>query len=58
MQKAVGINPVISIFALLIGEQLGGLLGAILAIPVATAISAIVEDLSAKKAAEEIKLEE
>ncbi|MBN1326237.1 AI-2E family transporter [Candidatus Falkowbacteria bacterium] len=58
MQKAVGINPVISIFALLIGEQLGGLFGAILAIPVATAISAIVEDLSAKKTAEEIKLEE
>ena len=39
MQKAVGINPVVSIVALLVGAQLFGITGAILAIPVATACS-------------------
>lgn len=58
MQKAVGLNPVVSITALLIGGQLGGAFGAILAIPVATALSAIIEDLYGKKIAEEVKLEE
>lgn len=58
MQRAVGLNPVISITALLIGGQLGGVFGAILAIPVATALSAIIENLYGKKVAEEVKLEE
>jgi predicted PurR-regulated permease PerM len=58
MQKAVGLNPVISISALLIGGQLGGVFGAVLAIPVATALSVIAEDIFEKRAAEEIKLEE
>jgi predicted PurR-regulated permease PerM len=45
MQKAVGINPVVSIVALLVGEQLFGIVGAILAIPVATACSVIAMEI-------------
>lgn len=44
MQKAVGINPVVSIIAILIGGKIGGLLGVVLAIPVATVISTIIFD--------------
>ncbi len=40
MQKAVGLNPLVSIVALLVGAKLFGIVGALLAIPVATAISA------------------
>lgn len=42
MQKAVGLNPVISIVALLVGAKLFGIVGAILSIPVATALSVAV----------------
>lgn len=38
MQKAVGLNPVLSIVSLLIGGQLFGIPGMLLAIPVTTAI--------------------
>ncbi|MSR85137.1 AI-2E family transporter [Candidatus Uhrbacteria bacterium] len=39
MQKAVGLNPIVSIIAFMVGAQLFGVVGAIFAIPVATAIS-------------------
>ena len=45
MNKAVGLNPVVVILALLIGAQLGGVLGAILAVPIATSLSVFVGDL-------------
>jgi predicted PurR-regulated permease PerM len=45
MQKAVGMNPIVSISALLIGFKLAGVMGAILSIPVATAISVFIKDL-------------
>jgi predicted PurR-regulated permease PerM len=58
MQKAVGLNPIVSIIALLIGARVGGLIGVILAIPVATAISVIVQELwASKEKVEEIKEE-
>jgi predicted PurR-regulated permease PerM len=38
MQKAVGLNPVISIVALLVSAKLFGIIGVVLAIPAATAI--------------------
>ncbi|MFA6429591.1 MAG: AI-2E family transporter [Patescibacteria group bacterium] len=41
MQKAVGINPIISIIAFLVGAKLFGVLGAIFAIPLATALSLV-----------------
>lgn len=44
MQKAVGLNPIISIAVLLMGFKVAGVVGAILAIPVATAISVFVQD--------------
>ncbi len=44
MQKAVGLNPLISIIALLVGAQLYGILGALLAIPVATAIAVVYKE--------------
>ncbi|OGH69807.1 MAG: hypothetical protein A3C90_03265 [Candidatus Magasanikbacteria bacterium RIFCSPHIGHO2_02_FULL_51_14] len=49
MQRAVGLNPVISIVALLVGAQLAGILGALVAIPVATALSVFIHDVLEKK---------
>lgn len=57
MRKAVGINPVISICALLIGVRLGGFAGVILAIPLATALLVFFEDFLEKKHTDEVKLE-
>lgn len=45
MQKAVGLNPVVSIVAILTGVKLAGVLGALLAIPVATAVSVFLHDI-------------
>lgn len=45
MRQAVGLNPITSILALLIGFKLGGFMGAILAIPTATAAGVIIRDL-------------
>ncbi len=58
MQKTVGLNPVVSIVALLIGGKLGGIIGVILAIPVVTALSVFVEDVIDKRKEEELVLEE
>jgi predicted PurR-regulated permease PerM len=55
MKKAVGLNPIVVILSLFIGAKLAGVLGAILAIPVATAISVFIGDLIKDK---ESKLEE
>jgi len=53
MQKAVGLNPIISIAVLLIGFQLAGIAGAILSIPVATAASVFIQDIFDHRLAEE-----
>lgn len=45
MEKTVGLHPVLVITALVLGQQMGGLLGVILAVPVATIASIIAEDL-------------
>lgn len=45
MQKVAGLNPIVSIVALLVGFQIGGLLGAILAIPVAALLSVFLNDV-------------
>lgn len=49
MKKAVGLNPVAVILALLIGAKLGGTIGAILAVPLATAMGIFVLDMVNKK---------
>jgi predicted PurR-regulated permease PerM len=44
MHKATGLHPVVCIFALLVGVETAGLVGAFLAIPVATVLSVPVGD--------------
>lgn len=56
MQKAVGLNPVYSILALLIGAQFAGVIGLILAIPSATIISVIVQEIMAKRQKDDAKI--
>lgn len=55
MQKAVGLNPIVSIVAIMIGFSVGGIMGALLSIPVATAGTVLVEDLLHKKHAMSMK---
>lgn len=49
MKKALGLNPIVVILALLIGAKIGGVLGAILSVPITTALSVFVDDLVEKK---------
>ncbi len=46
MQRAVGLHPIIVISVILIGAKLGGVVGAILAVPAATAGFILLEDFS------------
>lgn len=46
MKKQLGLNPVIIIVAMLIGARLAGIIGLILAVPVATAIGLAVKDFT------------
>ena len=45
MQKVTGLNPIISILALLVGIKAGGIVGAIFSIPLAMMGVVILEDL-------------
>jgi predicted PurR-regulated permease PerM len=45
MQKAVGLNPIVSIVAFMVGGKLFGVVGAIFAIPVATAVSVALPEI-------------
>lgn len=45
MEKAVGLNPIISILALLAGFKLAGVIGAVLSIPVSTALAVFIKDI-------------
>lgn len=59
MQKTVGLNPIISVIALLVGAKLAGVVGIILSIPVATALNVIVQEVwKSKEAVEEIAEQE
>lgn len=49
MKKAVGLNPIAVILALMVGAKIAGTLGAILAIPVATAVGLFVGDMMNRK---------
>ena len=51
MQKAVGLHPIVSITVLLIGFKLGGVVGALLAIPVATAVGVFLGDIFGERKA-------
>ncbi len=45
MQKAVGLNPLVSIISMLIGARLFGVIGALLAIPFATALMVVIKEV-------------
>ena len=45
MQKVTGLNPIISIVALLVGFKIAGVAGAALSIPLATMASVFVYDV-------------
>lgn len=47
--KTTGLNPIVVIMALLVGNQLAGISGMILSVPVATVIVEILEDLAKQK---------
>ncbi|MEX1334207.1 MAG: AI-2E family transporter [Candidatus Limnocylindrales bacterium] len=48
MKEAVGLPPFVVMVSLLVGGAVAGLIGALLAVPVATAISAIMENTQAR----------
>jgi predicted PurR-regulated permease PerM len=45
MSKSVGVNPVLVILGILVGGSLGGVVGAIIAVPVLSGISVFVQDM-------------
>ena len=57
MHKAVGLNPLIIIFAMLVGAQLAGLVGVIVAIPASTIIGIFLKDFVAEKEKNDLTLE-
>lgn len=46
MRRAVGLSPIVIIFSLLVGAKLLGFLGVIIAVPVASALSVLLETLN------------
>ena len=53
MNRAVGVHPLAIILALLIGGSLFGIIGAVLAVPIAATVSVIIEDLRNHSSEEE-----
>src|SRR5690606_16549498 len=51
MERAVGLNPLFIIIALLSGGALMGIMGALIAVPVAVVVSAVLEDIRAHEMA-------
>lgn len=52
MERAVGLNPLLIIIALLAGGSLMGIMGAIIAVPLAVVISAVLEEVRSQAAAD------
>lgn len=52
MERAVGLNPLLIIIALLAGGSLMGIMGAIIAVPVAVVVAAVLEEVRSGAAAE------
>lgn len=53
VRKIIGIPPIISILAIIIGGKLGGFLGVLLAIPMATVLMEFLNDLAERKKAKQ-----
>jgi predicted PurR-regulated permease PerM len=51
-RRSVGLHPVIVIVALLIGAEIGGVLGIIIAVPLAAIFQEVVQDWSTKRRAD------
>lgn len=49
MRNTIGISPLLVLFSLLVGAQVGGLLGAFLAVPVAASIEIVLSRLQARQ---------
>ena len=49
MHRAVGLRPIVTVIAVLLGARLGGVVGIFLAVPVATVLSVVLGDIFAKK---------
>lgn len=49
MQKAIGLNPIVIVVALLIGGKLGGVMGLLIAVPLATVIVEVIEDIDRRR---------
>ncbi len=45
MRRAVGLNPIVSIIVILVGAKLGGIMGAVLSIPLTTVVAVILSDV-------------
>jgi len=58
MQKFIGLNPIVSILAILAGFKLAGLVGALISIPVTTALSVFVQDVFDSKEEKKEMVEE
>lgn len=54
MQKTVGLNPAVVLISILIGAKLLGIIGIIIAVPVATAVNVILKDIWGDKELEKI----
>jgi len=55
MRRQLGLNPIMIIIAMLVGARLAGIVGLILAVPVATAISVVGKDFLVKSGISKIK---
>lgn len=49
-QKFIGINPIVSIMALLLGARLGGILGVLVAIPIAASLAMLLDEYLTQRA--------
>jgi predicted PurR-regulated permease PerM len=49
MKKAVGISPIVTIVSMLIGWEFLGIMGMILAVPIASVLSLFVYDFSSRE---------
>jgi len=58
VKKVIGVPPIISIIALVIGAKLAGFLGLLLAVPVAAIIMELFNDLEKGRVAEEDRMED
>lgn len=56
MGKSTGLNPLVVLIAIMIGAHLGGVMGALLAVPVALALAVYIESLIGEKKKRDNKL--